>query len=116
MKSAKISTTIILIAAIVLIVNVLSEYYSFRLDFTENHEYTLSKATKNILNNLENPVTVTAYFSKDLPPNIANVSKDLKDMLIEYGNRSKGMVVYKFVNPNESEDLSRKPRKQEYSL
>ena len=105
MKAAKISSTIILITAIVLIVNILSESYSFRLDFTEGREYTLSKATRNILKNLEKPVTVTAYFSRDLPPNIGNVSGNLKDMLIEYSNRSDGMVVYRFVNPNESEQL-----------
>jgi gliding-associated putative ABC transporter substrate-binding component GldG len=107
MKSAKISTTIILVAVIVIIVNILSENYSFRLDFTEGKEYTLSKATRNILNNLDKPVTITAYFSKDLPPNIGNISANLKDMLIEYGNRSGGMVVYKFVNPNENEELER---------
>ena len=103
MKSAKISSTIILVVAIVLIINILSENYSFRLDLSEGKEYTLSKATKNILKNLDKPVTVTAYFSKDLPPNIGNISGNLKDMLIEYGSRSDGMVVYKFVNPNEND-------------
>ncbi len=105
MKTAKISSTIAIIFAIVIIVNILSENYSFRLDFTEGREYTLSKATRNILKDLDKPVTVTAYFSKDLPPNVASVSDNLKDMLIEYSNRSKGMVVYKFLNPNEKEQL-----------
>jgi gliding-associated putative ABC transporter substrate-binding component GldG len=104
-RSAKISSTIILIAIIVIIVNILSENYKFRLDLTKSKEYTLSKATKNILKNLDKPVTITAYFSKDLPPNIGNISGNLKDMLIEYGNRSGGMVVYKFVNPNEKDAL-----------
>ncbi len=45
MKSLKISTTILLVSAIVILVNVLSENYNLRLDFTENHQYTLSKAT-----------------------------------------------------------------------
>jgi gliding-associated putative ABC transporter substrate-binding component GldG len=107
MKTAKISYTILLVTVIVIIVNILSESYSFRLDFTEGKEYTLSKATRNILRNLDRPVTITAYFSKDLPPNIGNVSGNLKDMLIEYGNRSNGMVVYKFINPNEKEELER---------
>lgn len=111
MKTAKITSTIVLITAIVIIINVLSENYSFRLDFTEGKEYTLSKATKNILKELDKPVTVTAYFSKDLPPNISSVSDNLKDMLIEYGNRSKGMVVYKFVNPNEKEELEQEAMK-----
>jgi gliding-associated putative ABC transporter substrate-binding component GldG len=107
MKLTKISYTIILVIVIVVIVNILSENYNFRLDLTEGKEYTLSSATRNILKNLDNPVTVTAYFSKDLPPNIGNISGNLKDMLIEYGNRSNGMVVYKFVNPNENDEKER---------
>jgi gliding-associated putative ABC transporter substrate-binding component GldG len=105
MNSKKISTTILLVAVIVVIVNILSENYNFRLDLTEGGEYTLSKATRNILKSLDKPVTITAYFSKDLPPNIGNISGNLKDMLIEYSNRSDGMIVYKFVNPNESDQL-----------
>lgn len=106
-RSAKISTTIILIIVIVIIVNILSENYNFRIDLTEGKEYTLSIATRDILRKLDKPVTITAYFSKDLPTNIGNISGNLKDMLIEYGNRSNGMVVYKFVNPNENEATER---------
>jgi gliding-associated putative ABC transporter substrate-binding component GldG len=105
MKSAKISTTIILVVIIIIIVNILGENYKFRLDLTEGKEYTLSKATRDILKNLDKPVTITAYFSKNLPANLGNLTGDLRDMLIEYGERSKGMVVYKFVNPGESSDL-----------
>lgn len=105
MKTAKISTAIGLMLFIIIIVNILTHIYSFRLDLTENKEYTLSRATRNILKELDRPVTVTAYFSKNLPPNIVNISTSLKDMLVEYGNRSKGMVVYRFVNPNEKEEL-----------
>jgi len=111
MKTTKITSTIALITAIVIIINILSENYSFRLDFTEGKEYTLSKATRDILKDLEKPVTVTSYFSTDLPPNISNISDNLKDMLIEYGNRSDGMVVFKFVNPNEKEELEQEAMK-----
>jgi gliding-associated putative ABC transporter substrate-binding component GldG len=104
-KSAKISATIILVAVIIIIINILSGIYKFRLDLTEGKEYTLSKATRDILKDLDKPVTVTAYFSSDLPPNIGSISANLKDMLIEYSNRSDGMVVYKFVNPNENDEV-----------
>ncbi len=107
LKSLKISSTIILVTIIVIIINILSENYSFRIDLTEGKEYTLSNATRDILKNLEKPVTITAYFSKDLPPNIGDVAGNLKDMLTEYGDRSGGMVVYKFINPNENPELER---------
>jgi gliding-associated putative ABC transporter substrate-binding component GldG len=107
MNSVKISYTIILVTVIVIIVNVLSTHYNIRLDLTEGQEYTLGRATRNILKSLDKPVTVTAYFSKDLPPNIASISENLRDMLIEYGSRSSGKVVYKFINPNEKEETEK---------
>lgn len=105
MKSAKISTTIILITAIMLVVNFLSKKYNLRLDFTEDKQYTLSQATKDILKNLDEPVTIKAYFSNDLPANIIKTKVDFNDMLIEYTNVSDGMVVFEFISPNEDSEI-----------
>ena len=82
-------------------VNVLSRRYFIRWDLTQGNQYTLSSASKDILRNLEDPVTVKAYFSKDLPPHIAKTRRDFQDILIEYGNVSRGNIDYEFVNPNE---------------
>lgn len=98
-------TTLALLLGILLVLNLLSNEFHFRLDLTEGKQYTLSRATLDILHNLEEPVTVTAYFSKDLPPHIAKTRRDFQDMLVEYAMRSNGMVQYKFVNPNEKETL-----------
>ena len=102
MKKKNIALITLLIAAILLVVNLISDKLFYRLDLTEDHSYTLSKATRDILKNLKEPVTVTAYFSKELPPAVAETRSDFKDMLIEYSNRAKGMLVYQFVNPNEN--------------
>ncbi len=102
MKRKNIYLITLLIAAILLILNLISDKLFYRLDLTEDHSYTLSNATKNILKNLQEPVTVTAYFSKDLPPSVAETRRDFKDMLIEYSNKAKGMLVYEFINPNEN--------------
>ncbi|MEO1262715.1 MAG: Gldg family protein [Bacteroidota bacterium] len=96
------TTTILLIASILLLLNVISQNLFHRFDLTADKQYTLSNATKDILTNLENPVTVTAYFSEDLPPNLQKLRKDFQDMLVEYSNTSRNMVDYQFINPNES--------------
>jgi gliding-associated putative ABC transporter substrate-binding component GldG len=93
--------SILLLAGIIIMVNVLSRRYFIRWDLTQGNQYTLSNATKDILRNLEDPVTVKAYFSKDLPPNIAETRRDFQDILIEYGNVSRGNLDYEFVSPNE---------------
>lgn len=100
----KVLYSILLIAGILILVNIVSDKLYLRLDFTQGHQYTLSKATKDILSSLDAPVTVTAYFSESLPPDVAQVRNDFKDMLIEYGNDSNGKVVYDFVNPNKSQE------------
>ena len=83
LKTAKISTTILIVVLIVVVINILSESYNFRVDLTEDKEYTLSKATRDILKNLDMPVTVTAYFSENLPTNVGTISGNMKDMIIE---------------------------------
>lgn len=102
MQSKKyLYTSVALIAGILLLINLLSQDYYLRLDLTEDRRYTLSEATRDILAELEEPVTITAYFSEDLPPDIARTKSDFRDMLVEYNQASDDMVVYEFINPNE---------------
>jgi len=95
--------SIVLIIGIVVLVNILASDFSFRFDLTENNRYTLSEATEDIIDDLNQPVTITAYFSQDLPQRIASTKSNFKDLLVEYAQRSDGMVNYEIVNPSESE-------------
>ncbi len=99
----KLQTTVVLVFGIVLLINILSFRFFVRGDFTADQRYSLSKATKDIIGNLDAPVTVTAYFTENLPPNIESARRDFKDLLIEYANYSDGQVVYEFINPNENQ-------------
>jgi len=104
----KIQTTLLLVIGILILVNILSTRYFFRLDLTEDQRYSLSDATTDILENLDEPVTVTSYFSEDLPPDIEKVRQDFKDLLIEYSNLSDGQVDYESLNPNEDQETEMK--------
>ena len=88
-----------LIIISIILLNFISDKLFFRLDFTSDHRYTLSKATRNILKTLPRPVTVKAFFSKDLPPEVGQVRRDLRDMLVEYASLSHGKVAYEFIDP-----------------
>jgi gliding-associated putative ABC transporter substrate-binding component GldG len=113
MKNKKsIIVFVLLIAGIIIVVNALSSQYFFRLDFTADQRYTLSKATKKIIREIDKPVTVTAYFTKDLPPSIQQIQNDFKQMLVEYANISKGNVVFEFISPNEDDKLEKEIAKE----
>ncbi|MHC1707252.1 MAG: GldG family protein [Bacteroidales bacterium] len=99
----RIKSSILLVIVIIIGICWLSERYFIRLDFTADKRYTLSKATKDIIRNLPGTISITAYFTEDLPPDIAKVRQDFKEMLVEYYQVSKGKVVFNFIDPNENE-------------
>ncbi|WP_170179683.1 GldG family protein [Flavivirga rizhaonensis] len=99
--------TILLVLGILLFVNLVSEQYFFRIDLTEDKQYTLSEATEDIMKSLENPITVKAYFSENLPPDIAKTRSNFEEYLIEYARNSDDNLVFTFINPNENEETER---------
>ncbi len=101
LNKRQIKYYIILVLGIMILINVLASRYFFRLDFTEDQRHTLSETTKDILEGISEPVTVTAYFSEGLQPQFDQLKNDFKDLLSEYASRSHQQVVYEFINPNE---------------
>ena len=104
MKKNSYLTSVLLLVAVFVVLAAVSEYYFFRFDLTEGGQYSLSKATKNILKDLDSPVTVTAYFTEDLAPDLAKVKDNLRDMLVEYNSRSGGKVLYNFKDPSKDKE------------
>lgn len=92
---------IILSLGVVVLINILANRFFFRIDFTEDQRYTLSETTKDILSEINEPITVTAYFSEGLQPQFDQLRNDFRDLLTEYSSRSNQQLVYTFVNPNE---------------
>ncbi len=101
----KSTLSILLIIGIILVINFLSNEFFFRIDATKDKTYTLSESTKNILKNIEEPVTVSGYLTEDLPPQLANILGDFKNLLKEYNRRSGGMVNFEFFDPNTDPQL-----------
>lgn len=109
MKSSKsVYTYILMIVGVIVLVNLLSDRFFVRLDFTADKRYTLSEATKKILGSLSKPVTVTAYISEELPQQFSQLRRDFREELIEYSNRSNGKVMFEFVNPNKDDATEQK--------
>jgi gliding-associated putative ABC transporter substrate-binding component GldG len=105
----KRTTTFILTAlGIIVLVNILSDNFFLRMDLTADNRYTLSKASKNIIRNLKEPVTITAYFSGNIPSELSKTKRDFREMLIEYHNISKGQVVYEFIDPSADQETEQK--------
>lgn len=94
--------SVALIIGIVAVIFLLSREYFFRIDLTEDKQFTMSRATKDILRGLKDPVDVKAYFSKNLPAEFEQVKTDFQNLLVEYNNISHGKVNFRFIDPGET--------------
>lgn len=89
------------VLGMVVLANILSWFFWVRFDFTGDGSYTLSDATRKTLKELKQPVTVTAWISRDLPPDIDKTKNDLKDILTEYASIAGSNFVFKMEDPGD---------------
>lgn len=81
-----------------------------RFDLTENRLYTLSEGTLNILEGLEEPVTLYFFFSEDASrdlPQIRSYANRVQELIEEFVNHADGRLNLRRVDPepfSEAED------------
>jgi ABC-type uncharacterized transport system involved in gliding motility auxiliary subunit len=90
LKRLRLGTGLIVIALIV--VNLFGRHIGGRLDLTPGNVYTLSGATKGPLGDLADFVTIKLFVSRELPPEIALLKRDIDDVLSDFRSAGKGKV------------------------
>ncbi|HLF27792.1 MAG TPA: Gldg family protein [Anaerolineae bacterium] len=70
-----------------------------RVDLTQQQEFSLSQTTKDLLANLQEPLTLRAYLSNNTHPLLAPLIPRIRDLLREYQIVSNGKVTAEVVDP-----------------
>lgn len=73
-----------------------------RIDLTESGLYTLNAGTRNILDNMDEPVNLYLYFSEDVSrelPQFRSYARWADEMLQEFVSRSGGKIKLYHINP-----------------
>jgi ABC-2 type transport system permease protein len=73
--------------------------HAARVDLTEDHEYSLSDATRDLLSNLQEPLLIRGYFSEKNHPLLAPLIPRIRDMLDEYRIAAGGKLDVEIVDP-----------------
>ncbi len=98
-------TGLILIAAILVVINLIGLNWFGRLDLTDDRVYSLSDASIDLVEGLQDPISITAFFTADLPAQFAPNRRFLKDKLDDYRAYGGQNVQYEFIDPGEDEEL-----------
>ncbi len=76
-----------------------------RLDLTEQKEYSLSQATRDLLADLQEPLLIRGYFSEKTHPLLAPLIPQIRDMLREYQIAAGGKLEVDIVDPATDPDI-----------
>jgi ABC-2 type transport system permease protein len=88
------------VVAGLLLLNFLGQQFFFRLDLTQEKRYTMSAATRQLLTNLKQPVTVTVYLDGDFPPPFRRLQQSVRETLNEMQVYGGSNLKYVFIDPS----------------
>jgi len=100
------AAAVLILGGILVALNVIGSRLFLRADLTEQKEFTVSHATKDVLRGLEDVVSVKVFFSKKVPPQLATLRQQVEDLLKEYRVYSNGKVQVRIFDPGESPELA----------
>ena len=97
-KQKLLTTSSLIIALCMLfLINIFCQYAftNQRLDLTEHKLYTLSTGTKNIVSQIDEPITLRFFYSKKLSNGLASMNTyaaEVRELLAEYVRLSHGKI------------------------
>ncbi|MGV9012595.1 MAG: gliding motility-associated ABC transporter substrate-binding protein GldG [Flavobacteriales bacterium] len=99
-------------AGVVLLVLFIGSFLRVRQDLTSEKRFTLTEATKDLVDSLKEVVFVKVYLKGDLPADLQQLSSAMRDLLDEMRVRNPDQLQYAFVDP--SAGVDEKTRDQVY--
>ncbi len=105
-KTRSIFTGLMLSIALLVILNLLSSFFFYRLDLSKGKIHTLSKTSKNLVRKLNDNVVVKVYLSGNLPPDYSTLARYTKDILGEYKQYGGNRFRYEIVSTANEDEFS----------
>ncbi|MCC6866367.1 MAG: Gldg family protein [Ignavibacteria bacterium] len=103
--------SILLVAGILVVLNIIAIKFFHRWDLTPNNIYTLSDASKQIVSKLDDKLVIKAYFTDNLPSPYNNNRRYLQELLDDYRSASNGKINYEIISPSDQEELEKEAQK-----
>jgi ABC-type uncharacterized transport system involved in gliding motility auxiliary subunit len=85
-----------LFVVVLVLLNIAGARAFLRIDLTAQHSYSLSKASKEVVRTIEEPLSVKVFFSSNLPAPYNSVERYLRDILVEYKGAANRNFSYDF--------------------
>ncbi len=105
LKRLRLGTT--LLVGVLVMLNLFGRWIGGRLDLSPGRQFTLSRASKDLLGHLPDLVTIKEFASKSLPPEVEFVKRDVEDLLGDYRAAGHGRVRLVVIDPTSDSTAAR---------
>lgn len=82
-------------------INAIAAFVFFRWDLTQEKRYTISDATKKLLQNLDHQVVIKVYLTGDFPAGFERLERAIQESLESFVDYGGGNVAYRFIEPTD---------------
>jgi len=106
-RKKKDLTLFLVLIGVILLLNVLLAHSFFRIDLTEDKRYTIAPATKQLLRNLNQDITIDVYLAGDFPTRFKRLQNGVRETLDEFGVYS-DHIRYNFIDPSANTDEAKR--------
>src|SRR4028118_304033 len=83
--------------ALLLVINFLAAQLHHRFDLTEEKRYSLNKATKNLVQDLEQPIQVDVFLKGEYPAGFRKLSRTTEEFLQTLREYNTSKINYRFL-------------------
>ncbi|MDZ7604060.1 MAG: gliding motility-associated ABC transporter substrate-binding protein GldG [Cyclobacteriaceae bacterium] len=114
LESKRLNSILTLLVGVmgIVLINQLMSHVIYRIDLTEEKRYTISEASRNLLENLEDVVYVEVYLEGELPAGVKRLQKSVRETLEEFKVYAGPNLQFRFIDPSTAK--SQKARNEYY--
>ncbi len=105
--------TLLLVAVILIVINIIANNFNSHIDLTEEGRFTITQPTKQLLKSVKDPVLVRVLLDGKFPAAVKRLQSSTREMLEDF-HKINSIIEYKFEDPSvEGNQEEKKKRYQE---
>ncbi|MFN8844170.1 MAG: gliding motility-associated ABC transporter substrate-binding protein GldG [Chryseotalea sp.] len=103
-NSLKLRDTLVFINLLLLLIliNIVSQFFFLRIDLTEEKRYSLKNTTKAYIQELQEPVFIEVYLTGELNPAFTRLKKSIEEIGEEFRLASNNTITIHFTDPSQA--------------
>ncbi len=96
----------IIVLALVVIANIIAQYVHASFDMTEDKQFTLGRATLDLLEQVDDRIYVEVFLEGEFPAGIKRLQTATRDILRRFGVETGGYLDFEFKDPKAGDEKS----------